>query len=377
MTQISSLIEDYTLIEKYVTLDVDSETGNLIGITEAGEVFLLKQTNEKQVYKMEEISDDVRSIFIFPETESNVIGIIHQLKKKPEVVMDVIDIRYGVQERQSLPLPPLPSGIRFSSASGEVKMLISSNRGICAQSYSVNPVSLASMMTRVADTDEVPVCEQMEVESAEGSVLRRLEGLFTSGTKTETIISGLMEVNSTRGSFVTETVLSKILCHLLEKDCFLEEKSSVHLMHIILTTVKFNPTMLTKELKACIKTSSMENSVSKIFSMSSALLDSATEDDEKTVTAMELIICLIDSHLMIILGTGDSQANPVGQSLIRLQEKVEKVSCYFKSASQVRSFLGTIVSTRKTSSEKRKFKEIEISCPKVPVPGYSVETIHI
>ena len=111
--------------------------------------------------------------------------------------------------------------------------------------------------------------------------------------------------------------------------------------------------------------------------MSSSLLDLLNEEDDKAVAVTDLISSLLDSHFLAILGSLDSRSAEIGDALNNLLEKVDQICCYYTVASQLKSFIESLISgVMKPTRKKIKTNHGAMSV-RNQLPDYCVETIYI
>ena len=244
------------------------------------------------VYEFDKELKDIRSIVVFPETEGNVIGVVHESTENDSLVLSLVDIRYGIKEEHSLPLPPLPKGLKFPVIDNRM-LMIASSRGICLQNYSISQVSLVSLLSKT-ETDEM---QTSFVE--ESDQINQLVSQLNKSKSSKKIISLVTELHQLTGNQVPEAVLCTVISHLLDVDSGLKDVNSKQLLQLILTNVKFNPLLLTNELRNL--SGSPSKTASNILSMCLCLLEDVMEMDDKSIPAADLIVVLLDSHLKKLL----------------------------------------------------------------------------
>lgn len=389
------LYETFQLPEDLIVLGIHPHNGFVCGINTVGEVILVKHGLAKVFHKLQPVpqatstkSDQngsdkvaggengdpyqwpkVRCVTFFTSHEDLVGLFIDSTECDSEFTILLVDLRFGFTRSIAISLPPLDSSsVQMTDGS----MYIISTSGLSIHSFTINPVTLASISReRVVSNNLISNTNNMSSSSSslgndgdghkDSCELSRLLVSLPS-MKISDILQSLKEIKKKTGIYVPERITAILVNVLICRHPDLKQCETEQLMEVILRT-SFNTNKLAQELKPKLP------EPSQILKTISILLDRASEEDAQTAQVLDLISTLIDCSLTQIL----SQVDSLTDLLTELKSKLDQISCFYTVATSLKSHINAILCKNYKFEPSIALKTEDQN----QIPPYSIVTIYI
>lgn len=363
-----------------VVLNIHPVTGFICGINEVKEVVKINHTLAQTVHRIQpspsaNSSDGessgargesdllswlqmtrVRCITSFASCE-DIIALFIDITDS-EFAIVTLDLRFGFTQETAISLPPIDCSCVHIVANS---MYILSTNGLSIHTFSVGPVTLASI-TRERYLKKITCQSDSSGGDATNAsdpcdLIRLLD--FLPSMKISEMLESLKQMKKKSGILIPESITAVLVNELICRQPNLKQRETEQLIEVILRT-PFN----TERLSAELKVKSIEPC--KVLKTIGILLDRASEEDVLTAQVLDLISTLIDCNLSQILIRVDS----LSQLLTQLKDKLDQISVFYTVATSLKSHLDAIL------CKNFKFEPSISLKVDQPIPPFSVVEIH-